>query len=159
MNRANLSQVFGELMYLLEYRNKQIPLASGKLFSIPENVFIIGTMNTADRSIALIDYALRRRFAFIALRPDYGLLERYHASHILPFSLNKLIGIINAVNREIDDPNYEIGVSFFLSNDLAEKIEIIWKTEIEPYLEECFFAQRSDLEQFKWSSIKAQLEL
>ena len=67
INRANLSRVFGELMYLLEYRNESIPLAGGNRLKIPNNVRMIGTMNTADRSIALVDHALRRRFAFIAL--------------------------------------------------------------------------------------------
>ncbi|MGL4498227.1 MAG: McrB family protein, partial [Planktothrix sp.] len=79
INRANLSSVFGELMYLLEYRDEKIPLAgSNELFGIPENVRIIGTMNTADRSIALVDHALRRRFAFIELRPNYEILRHYH---------------------------------------------------------------------------------
>ena len=64
INRANLARVFGELMYLLEYRAESVPLAGGERFQIPENALIIGTMNTADRSIALVDHALRRRFAF-----------------------------------------------------------------------------------------------
>ena len=76
INRANLSRVFGELMYLLEYRDKAIPLAvGGEKFNIPANVYLIGTMNTADRSIALVDHALRRRFAFIHLPPDYEVLK------------------------------------------------------------------------------------
>ena len=78
INRANLSRVFGELMYLLEYRDKAVPLAGGGRFEIPENVRIIGTMNTADRSIALVDHALRRRFAFLALRPRDDVLESFH---------------------------------------------------------------------------------
>ena len=65
INRANLSRVFGELMYLLEYREERIFLAGSGLFGIPANVRIIGTMNTADRSIALVDGALRRRFYFV----------------------------------------------------------------------------------------------
>ena len=64
INRANLSRVFGELMYLLEYRGREVPLAGGGMLGIPANVRLIGTMNTADRSIALVDHALRRRFAF-----------------------------------------------------------------------------------------------
>ena len=78
INRANLSRVFGELMYLMEYRNESISLAGGSQFSIPDNVRIIGTMNTADRSIALVDHALKRRFAFIKLYPDYELLKNFH---------------------------------------------------------------------------------
>ncbi len=75
INRANLARVFGELMYLLEYRDETVALAvDGRSFSIPENVRLIGTMNTADRSIALVDHALRRRFAFIGLWPNYGVL-------------------------------------------------------------------------------------
>ena len=76
INRGNLSRIFGELMYLLEYRDKQIPLADEEsLFGIPLNVYIVGTMNTANRSIAIVDHALRRRFSFIHLAPDYDVLH------------------------------------------------------------------------------------
>ena len=68
INWANLSRVFGELMYLLEYREEEVPLAGGGKFRIPENVRLIGTMNTADRYIALVDHALRRRFEFLEIR-------------------------------------------------------------------------------------------
>jgi len=79
INRADLARVFGELMYLLEYRNRDIRRAvDWTLFKIPDNVRIIGTMNTADRSIALVDHALRRRFAFLRLQPDYEILKRFH---------------------------------------------------------------------------------
>src|SRR5690606_11871441 len=81
INRADLSRVFGELMYLLEYRDREVPLSGGQRFSIPSNVRIIGTMNTADRSIALVDYALRRRFAFLRLSPNFHVLRRYHANN------------------------------------------------------------------------------
>jgi 5-methylcytosine-specific restriction enzyme B len=69
INRANLSRVFGELMYLLEYREKAIYLAAGRRFKIPSNVRIIGTMNTADRSIALVDHALTKKICFLELIP------------------------------------------------------------------------------------------
>lgn len=70
INRANLAKVFGELYFLLEYRNRSARLTySGDDFALPPNLFVIGTMNTADRSIALVDAAMRRRFSFVELSP------------------------------------------------------------------------------------------
>ncbi|MDZ7962095.1 MAG: AAA family ATPase [Aulosira sp. DedQUE10] len=155
INRANLAQVFGELMYLLEYRDKEIPLAGGNTFRIPKNVRIIGTMNTADRSIAHIDHALRRRFAFIELRPNYDVLRRYHQK--TDFPVDELINILQRLNHVIADKNYEIGISFFLTDNLREDIEDIWRMEIEPYLEEYFFNQLEKVENFRWDKIKQNL--
>jgi 5-methylcytosine-specific restriction enzyme B len=155
INRANLAQVFGELMYLLEYRDREIPLAGGGLFRIPYNVRIIGTMNTADRSIALIDHALRRRFAFIELRPNYDVLRRYHSTS--DFEVEGLIEILQELNQTIADKNYEIGISFFLKDTLWEDIEDIWQMEIEPYLEEYFFNQPEKVEDFRWKKIHQQI--
>ena len=152
VNRANLARVFGELMYLLEYRDREIPLAGGGTLRIPNNVRILGTMNTADRSIALVDHALRRRFAFIALRPNYDALRRYHAH--TGFDVEPLIEVLQRLNAQIADPHYEIGITFFLHEDLAEHLEDIWKMEIEPYLEEYFFDQREKAEAFSWERIQ-----
>jgi 5-methylcytosine-specific restriction protein B len=160
INRANLARVFGELMYLLEYRDREIPLSvDGQLFSIPENVRIIGTMNTADRSIALVDHALRRRFAFIKLHPDYEVLGRYHQKENTGFPVEKLIAVLQDVNRTIKDPNYEIGISFFIEPKLMDHLEGIWKMEIEPYLEEYFFDSSKTIEQFRWEKVKPALGL
>jgi len=139
INRANLSRVFGELMYLLEYRDREIPLAGGGKFKIPANIYIIGTMNTADRSIAMVDHALRRRFAFIALYPNYQVLSTFHSETSFP--IDGLIEILKKVNKQIVDKHYELGISFFLRHDLDEQLEDIWIMEIEPYLEEYFFDQ------------------
>ncbi|MEH2464819.1 McrB family protein [Nostoc sp.] len=155
INRANLAQVFGELMYLLEYRDKEIILAGGNRFRIPNNVRIIGTMNTADRSIANIDHALRRRFAFIELRPNYDILRSYHRKR--GFTVEGLINILQQLNQAIADKNYEIGISFFLTDNLREDIEDIWSIEIEPYLEEYFFNQLKQVDQFRWDEIKNKL--
>lgn len=155
INRANLAQVFGELMYLLEYRDQEIPLAGGNTLRISKNVRIIGTMNTADRSIALIDHALRRRFAFIELRPNYDVLRRYHQKTGL--AVEGLINILHQLNQAIADKNYEIGISFFLTENLREDIEDIWCMEIEPYLEEYFFNQLEEVESFRWDKIKQNL--
>ncbi|MBC1239502.1 McrB family protein [Nostoc sp. 2RC] len=157
INRANLAQVFGELMYLLEYRDKEIPLAGGNKFRIPKNVRIIGTMNTADRSIANIDHALRRRFAFIELRPNYDVLRRYHRKR--GFAVEGLINILQQLNQAIADKNYEIGISFFLTDNLHEDIKDIWLMEIEPYLEEYFFNQLEKVDKFRWDKIKDRVQL
>lgn len=154
INRANLAQVFGELMYLLEYRDRSIPLAGGNTFCIPANVRIVGTMNTADRSIALVDRALRRRFAFLELRPNYEVLRRYHQK--TGFPIERLIETLERLNNTIADRHYEIGISFFLKEQLADDIEDIWCMEIEPYLEEYFFDQPDKINEFRWESIKEQ---
>jgi hypothetical protein len=104
INRANLSRVFGELMYLLEYREDSVPLAAGgEPFHIPQNVCIIGTMNTADRSIALVDHALRRRFSFVRLKPQYDILEQYLRSNNFP--AESLVSVLRDINQTIDGPN------------------------------------------------------
>jgi 5-methylcytosine-specific restriction protein B len=112
INRANLSRVFGELMYLLEYRNKEIVLAGGAKFCIPDNVRIIGTMNTADRSIALVDHAVRRRFSFIPLSPNYEVVTKFHAGN--GFDPAGLIDTLSKINNLINDKHFHIGISFFL---------------------------------------------
>lgn len=159
INRANLARVFGELMYLLEYRDKEIPLASGESLCIPDNVRIIGTMNTADRSIALVDHALRRRFAFIKLKPDYEVLKRYHQRENTGFPVDRLVLVLQDLNRSINDSHYELGISYFLKPDLKDHLEDIWKMEIEPYLDEYFFDNRKSADKFRWESIRSALGL
>ena len=157
INRANLSQVFGELMYLLDDRDRTVKLASGTPFKIPTNVRIIGTMNTADRSIALVDNALRRRFAFIPVYPNYEVLRQYHHREKTGFPVDKLTSILKDVNRAINNKHYELGISFFLTKTLAEDIQDIWQMEIEPYLEEYFFDNPAKMNEFLWNKIKDKL--
>ena len=160
INRANLSQVFGELMYLLDDRQdteRSITLASGTPFKIPTNVRIIGTMNTADRSIALVDNALRRRFAFIPIYPNYEVLRQYHHREKTGFPVDKLTSILEDVNRAINNKHYELGISFFLTKTLVEDIQDIWQMEIEPYLEEYFFDNQEKMDDFLWNKIKDKL--
>lgn len=155
INRANLSRVFGELMYLLEYRKAKIPLAAGGEFQIPENIRIIGTMNTADRSIALVDHALRRRFAFIPLYPKYDVLKDFHRD--TGFDPEGLISVLRRLNSQIGDPHYEVGITFFLREDIGDHITDIWQMEIEPYLEEYFFDQRKKAEEFRWEHVRKEI--
>ena len=155
INRADLARVFGELMYLLEYRDEVITLASGQPFSIPTNVILLGTMNTADRSIALVDHALRRRFAFLPMPPNYALLRQFHASQDPAAEplISALIDVLIRLNEEIADPQYALGTSFFLQRHLPDQLESIWRTEIEPYLEEYFFDQPARVDAFRWERI------
>ncbi len=155
INRANLSRVFGELMFLLEYRDREIPLAGGETLKVPKNVRILGTMNTADRSIALVDHALRRRFAFFQLYPDFGVLERHLKA--TGFPPDGLIKVLRRLNTKIADPHYEVGISFFFVENLAEHLEGIWKMEIEPYLEELFFDKRQQMEELRWAKIASEV--
>ncbi|MFG0253084.1 MAG: AAA family ATPase, partial [Phycisphaerales bacterium JB038] len=153
INRANLSRVFGELMYLLEYRDAHIPLAGGTRFQIPPNVRILGTMNTADRSIAMVDHALRRRFAFIPLQPSDDVLRGYHETRATGFDVEPLVQKLGELNGAIGDPHYHVGISFFMHERLEDHLEAIWRMEIEPYLEEYFFDQPDRLRSFRWAAV------
>jgi 5-methylcytosine-specific restriction protein B len=155
INRANLAQVFGELMYLLEYRDREVELAGGRRLRVPPNVVILGTMNTADRSIALMDYALRRRFAFLRLDPNYELLTEFLEG--TGFPPDGLVNLLREVNDTIGDPNYHLGVSFFLLSDLQDHIEDVWRMEVEPYLEEFFFDQPDRTAPFAWERVRPRL--
>lgn len=158
INRANLARVFGELMYLLEYRGDEIPLAGGsKKFSIPHNVRLIGTMNTADRSIALVDHALRRRFAFLGLAPNFDVLLNYHREKNTGFPAENLVRVLRELNGAMKDPYYEVGISFFLRPGLVAEIEDIWKMEIEPYLEEYFYEYPKSIDPYRWDKVKPRL--
>lgn len=155
INRANLPAVLGELMMMIEYRDIPTQLAGGELFSIPANVKIIATMNSADRSLALVDFALRRRFSFIHLQPNFDLLKNQnYSSH---FDVNKLISILREINELIADPNYALGHTYFLQPNLAEAIENIWDLEILPYLKEYFFDSPESVEKYEWNQISLKI--
>ena len=142
-------------MYLLEYRGESVPLATGgTVFSIPENIRIIATMNTADRSIALVDHALRRRFSFAYLGPNYGVLTQHLERHALP--TKSLISALKQVNLAIGDRHYEVGISFFLSDGakLRETLSEIWAGEIEPYLEDYFYDEPQKADLLRWSVLR-----
>ncbi len=158
INRANLARVFGELMYLLEYRDRDLKLSGGGTLKIPSNVRIIGTMNTADRSIALVDHALRRRFAFLSLGPDYKILRRYHQKKASDFPIEGLIQVLTRLNSQLER-HYQVGISFFIRDNLRDEIEDIWMMEILPYLEEYFFDQPEKLEEFGWEAVKGKIGL
>jgi 5-methylcytosine-specific restriction protein B len=164
INRADLSAVFGELMHLIEYREKSMKLAqkdvdadtdAGDEFSIPDNVYILGTMNTADRSIALVDFALRRRFAFLPLWPEMAVLRNYHRD--TGHDVEGLIEVVNEINEEIGDRNFHLGITYFMDDDLPENIDDIWKLEVKPYLDEYFFDSPDKADKFSWEEIQTQV--
>lgn len=150
INRGNMSKVFGELLMLIEasHRGDYATLAySGLPFTVPENLYIIGMMNTADRSLAMIDYALRRRFAFYEMEPAFdaqGFLSAVSDSDSP--QLRNLIEVMRDLNKEIESDaslgrGFRIGHSYFcgMESGSAEELSDIVDLEIVPMLEEYWF--------------------
>ena len=166
INRANLSKVLGELLFLLEYRGDTISLQySNREFTIPENLKIIGTMNTADRSIALVDGALRRRFHFHELSPDKTPLKDLLTRWLLKNDQSDLLWIAELVDKaniklgEIGEREMAIGPSHFMKNKLDEKIaEGIWNFSVYPYIEDYFFDNPERIQEFTFESLKSSLQ-
>ena len=154
MNRANLPSVFGELFYLLEYRTKQneeegnrvqLPYSS-KPFGLPATLFIIGTMNTADRSIGSIDNALRRRFDIFDCPPNTEIIKKYYTSRSgEPEFTNFLVMFMEELNASLKkelDVHHQIGHTYFMGEDFDEKeLGRNWKQQILPLIKEFFFDQ------------------
>ncbi len=155
INRGQLSKVLGELYFLLEYRDEEIRLQySDEPFSLPENLYIIGTMNTADRSIALVDAALRRRFYFVEFHPDRepvkGVLRRWLQAK----NLTNMMWVARVVERANEllkeDRHAAIGPSYFMKKDGLNKdmVKRIWEHNVIPYIEERLFEDPERLKQF-----------
>jgi 5-methylcytosine-specific restriction protein B len=161
MNRGNVAKVLGELYFLLEYRDEPIELQySPERFLMPGNLRIIATMNTADRSIALLDAALRRRFDFVPFFPDRppiaGLLRRWLDRHAATMSW--VAEVVDVANERLADRNGAIGPSFFLVAGLDEaRLGLIWRHEIMPYLEDHFFDQPDMLVDFDLDALIAHV--
>lgn len=167
INRGNLSKIFGELLMIIEkgYRGKEITLAyTDQGFHVPENLYIIGMMNTADRSLALIDYALRRRFSFFDMKPGYeseGFKNHVKASGNK--MLEKVVSLIIELNTEIckDDSlgsGFEIGHSYFCGkaeNMTDSTIRGIVKYDILPTIREYWFDNEKKANEWSDRIIKA----
>lgn len=145
INRGNLAKVFGELYFLLEYRDQNVELLyADEDFSLPKNVFIIGTMNTADRSIALVDAAMRRRFAFLPLHPSEeptrDVLRSWLEREGHP---TRAADLLDELNGRIEDADFKIGPSYFMrpAVHVAGGLERTWRTSILPLLEEHHFGE------------------
>ena len=144
INRGNVSAIFGELITLIEKDKRaeekeaiNITLAYSKTkFSVPNNVFIIGTMNTADRSVEALDTALRRRFSFEEISPNPKLLEEHKYQEV---NLNLLLDKINQRIELLVDKDHQIGHSYFFSINSLDDLKIVFKDKIIPLLEEYFY--------------------
>ena len=142
INRGNVSAIFGELITLLEEDKRKgnpehteavLPY-SGNKFSVPNNVYIIGTMNTADRSVEALDTALRRRFSFVEMQPNPEVL-----SEVENVDLSKLLETINKRIEVLIDKDHQIGHSYFIGIQDIEDLKRTFKDKIIPLLEEYFY--------------------
>ncbi|QMS85116.1 AAA family ATPase [Candidatus Xianfuyuplasma coldseepsis] len=162
INRGNMSKIFGELLMLIEkdYRNSKATLAyNGMSFSVPANVHLIGMMNTADRSLAMIDYALRRRFSFYEMSPGFDSdgFKRYQKS-LDNETFDDLIGKITELNQEITKDKslgrgFNVGHSFFCGQKICteEWMRQVIEFDIIPMLNEYWFDD--DTKVRKWENI------
>lgn len=154
MNRADLASVFGELLLLLEYRGDTSVVLpySQKRFSVPRNVVVLATMNTADRSLAVLDFALRRRFLAFRLSPSEDVLASWlHRRPDLDADL--VLSLFRAVATQVGEANpVAPGHSYWMVDGIdAVSAERVWELELRPYLEEHWFDQPGHLEQLDQS--------
>lgn len=182
INRGNISRIFGELLLLLEYRTKQVRLPYARPedppFAIPDNVFIIGTMNTADRSLTQLDFALRRRFYFYELLPvvdgeapvlaswlsEWGAVPQEARERVLRLFL----ALNERISRELGQ-EFQIGHSYFMVDGIWNLPELarVWRHAVRPLLEEYFFSHRDreqalrefDMERLLAASERADLRV
>lgn len=168
INRGNISRIFGELITLIEKTKRRkakeemsvtLPY-SGDTFSVPQNVYLLGTMNTADRSIALMDTALRRRFSFIEMMPDTEVLkgiEITEGGEILDVS--KMLSIINERIAYLYDREHMIGHAFFvpLQEDASiERLAAIFLKQVIPLLQEYFYEDYEKIQLVLGDNAKSQ---
>jgi 5-methylcytosine-specific restriction protein B len=153
LNRANIPRVFGELLFLLEYRDKSIDLQFSRGFSLPRNLKVIATMNTADRSTRSIDVALRRRFEIFECPPRADVLEAFYAEPSHSSTVTDLIPGFEKLNADLTeqiDRHHTIGHSFFM-RDLFTPAHLrrAWDRQIKPLVEDYLFDREDLAEQFK----------
>ena len=150
LNRADLGSVLGELMMLLEYRGEKVQLPYSKeSFWIPTNIVVLATMNTADRSLALVDFAMRRRFHAIELRPNRRALATWLTSRVGADAADSALKFFDRVQGEIGlDSPFAPGHSFWMiENPGAKELQRVWKYEVRPYLEEFWFESPGRVQQ------------
>lgn len=168
LNRANLAKVFGELYFLLEYREETVRLQyqPDKPFSIPDNLLIIGTMNTADRSIALVDSAMRRRFPFYEMHPQRDPVKGVLAEFVRRRQLaDDRVELLEELNAAMGHRGHDlhIGPSYLMRDGLDRPgaLDLVWRYDILPLLHEHFYGTKSPGvvdQEFSLSSLRARIE-
>ena len=166
INRGNLPRVLGELLFLLEYRDESVQTLyrPDEPFSLPKNLWFIGTMNTADRSIALVDAALRRRFHFVPFFPDRGpmsgLLDRWLEYEDEPAWVGHLVDAVNdELKTELEGSHLLLGPSHFMKkygsspDEQHERLRRIWEYNIEPFIEDQFFGAPDRIAHFRFDAV------
>lgn len=151
INRGNLPRIFGELLYLLEYRDEAVTLPySRRAFRLPANLYLIATMNAADRSVSVLDQALRRRFGFLEMPPDAAVLADWLAAHPpsggeeFAVTVVRLFDELNERLRSELGPDRQVGHSYFMVPDLdADKLAAVWEHHVRPLLRD-YFASRPE---------------
>ena len=169
VNRGSLPRIFGELLYLLEYRGSEdrvrLPYSNDR-FGIPPNVYIVGTMNTADRSIALVDHALRRRFYFIETKPNPELLRSWLEANGKE-TLTWTADLLELVNKQLQQHqiswHLHVGHSHFMIKDpkkLSEdRVSLIWQHAIMPMLAEYFYNRLDLLTHYDYGLLKSSVNV
>ena len=165
INRGNVARVFGELYFLLEYRDREMDLQyqqeRGRRFSMPPNLYVIGTMNTADRSIALVDLALRRRFYFVDFHPDEepvkGVLRLWLADNAP--GMEWVADVVDAANKNLsNDRHAAIGPSYFMKPGLDdEAVKRVWQHSVLPYIEERLYGEPDRVQEFYLDRLRREV--
>jgi 5-methylcytosine-specific restriction enzyme B len=161
INRGNLPRILGELLYALEYRGEPItPMYGGERLLLPTNLLIIGTMNTADRSIGLIDAALRRRFHFVPMFPGEGPLAELLAQWLDKYrpEMREVADLVDRLNQRLRERvgrHLQLGHSYFLRDDLTQEVLArIWESDVMPFLEDQFFGREDELAEFRLERLR-----
>ena len=144
INRGNISKIFGELITLIEEDKRDILEVtlpySKQPFKIPSNLYIIGTMNSSDKSIALIDIALRRRFTFLKMEPNADLIDDNEAKALF-------IALNEHIKKSHLGEDYQIGHSYFMGIESLDDLDFVWDYKIKPLLEEYFYGDKEGFDE------------
>ena len=172
INRANLPRVLGELLFLFEYRGERVSTLyrSDGEFHLPESLWFIGTMNTADRSIALVDAALRRRFHFVPFfpgrGPTVGLLGRWLKREGEPGWVDELVEMVNRELAKYVGEDLQLGFSHFMRTGYREEpskddetLRRIWRYSIEPFVEDQLFGDADKIDEFRFEKVIARYRM